>query len=131
MGPMGMAAGALFTHKPISMEMPTHTYNITSETHKIDDRSVILNYYSDIYNFLQTYLPEKKHGIVLEIEKKKAVMEQESRAALPENKVILLQESDDTAQFERKIKKLKFMYDNGLLTEEEFAAEKSKLLSQI
>ena len=62
------------------------SFSIDSDIKKIDDRSVILNFYSemkkqyidielprDIYNFLQTYLPEKKYGIVDELEKKTIV----------------------------------------------------------
>lgn len=144
-GTMGLAAGALLTHKPAEIEMPNQEFNISSEDHKIDDRSVILNYYSevkrqymdvelpmDIYNFLQTYLPEKKYSIVIEIEKKNAVENQENSVASIETKVTeqITQKSGMEA-FENKIKKLKMMYDNGILTEEEFIKEKKSILSEI
>ena len=86
-GTMGMIAGAAISHKPaeniISQENSSNI-SISSSIHKIDDRNVILNYYSDtikqfadielpydIYNFLQTYLPEKKYEIVINLEKDK------------------------------------------------------------
>ncbi|MBO5372239.1 MAG: SHOCT domain-containing protein [Lachnospiraceae bacterium] len=146
-GPMGMATGALLTHKPMKMETPTIDFNISSEDHRIDDRSVVLNYYSDkkqqfidielpsdIYNFLQTYLPERKYGIVLELEKKNAVKEYEENNTLAiqghEMKKLEIN-VDDTEQFEKRIKKLKIMYDNGILSEEEFIEEKKRILSEL
>ncbi len=145
LGPMGMAAGAVLSHKPTNMEMPQSSFDISSEIQKIDDRSVILNYFSDnrqqyidielpadIYNFLQTHLSEKKYGIVLEIEKKKAMKQhdQNEQELLIQNTTNMISDND-TDTFESKVKKLKLMYDNGLLTEEEFASEKKKLLSQL
>ena len=140
-GTMGLAAGALLTHVPSKVEMPTSTFNISSEVHKIDDRSVVLNYYSDakqqymdmelpadIYNFLQTHLPEKKYGIVVEIEKKNAV---KNITSIEGKSVEKITQNDDMSAFENKIKKLKMMYDNGILTEEEFVAEKKRILSEI
>ena len=140
-GTMGLAAGALLTHKPTKIETPTNTFNISSEVHKIDDRSVVLNYYSDIkqqymdielpadiYNFLQTHLPEKKYGIVVEIEKKNAVKDITS---IEEKSVEQIVQNDDMSAFENRIKKLKLMYDNGILTEEEFIAEKKRILSEL
>ena len=142
LGPMGMAAGAVLSHKPMNVEMPQNSFEISSEVHEIDDRSVILNYFSDnrqqyidielpadIYNFLQTHLSEKKYGIVLEIEKKNAVKLHEQQVL--ERSTVNTISDNNTDAFEGKIKKLKFMYDNGLLTDEEFAAEKKKLLSQL
>lgn len=144
-GPMGMAAGALLTHKPAKMEMPGSTLSISSEPHKIDDRSVILNYYSDtkqqlidielpadIYNFLQTYLPEKRYGIVSEIEKKNAVKQYERTTEAIEGAAPqMLTASNDMEVFENRIKKLKIMYDNGILSEEEYANEKKRILSEL
>lgn len=59
------------------------SFYLDSDIKKIDDRNIILNFYSeakkqyidielpkDIYNFLQTYFPEKKYSIVNELEKK-------------------------------------------------------------
>ena len=72
-GFMGMAAGALFSYEPAKQEPINTSFKLDSEVIKIDDRNVILNFYSDekkqyidielpqdTYNFLQTYLPEKK-----------------------------------------------------------------------
>lgn len=86
-GTMGMIAGAAISHKPaenIISQENSNNISISSSIHKIDDRNVILNYYSDtikqfadielpydIYNFLQTYLPEKKYEIVINLEKGK------------------------------------------------------------
>lgn len=123
LGPMGMAAGALLTHKPTMIELPNIELNVESSLTKIDERNVILNYYSDtqkqyidmelpqeIYNFLQTYLGEKRYEIVMEEEKIKA------------SQAIQLED------FKIKLEKLKMMYDMGILTELEFDNEKMKLL---
>ena len=69
-GMMGMTAGALLTYKPAQTNSGTTRFEIESNAKKIDERSVILNFYSDtkkqyidielpadLYNFLQTYLP--------------------------------------------------------------------------
>ena len=71
-GFMGMALGATLTYKPAEQKPVETTFKIDSDIKKIDDRSVIINFYSDIkkqyvdielpqdiFNFLQTYLPEK------------------------------------------------------------------------
>ena len=42
-----------------------------------------------------------------------------------------ISDQSDMGSFEKRVKKLKMMYDNGLLSEEEFAKEKAKLLEQI
>ena len=150
LGPMGMAAGALFSQKPSAITMPSTSFNLSSEIHKIDDRSVILNYYSDlkkqfmdielpmdIYNFLQTYLPEKKYGIVLEIEKQKAIKQHTDQLELETKEAgLTIEEKKNNIEseeeiFQNKIRKLKMMYDNGLLSDEEFAEEKRKILSQL
>lgn len=83
---MGMAVGTALTYKPAEQKAVNTSFSIDSDIKKIDDRSVILNFYSDIkkqyidielpqdiYNFLQTNLPEKKYGIVDELEKKTVV----------------------------------------------------------
>ena len=144
-GPMGMMAGALLTYKPAEMKMPETSAQITSEAHRIDERSVILNYYSDVkqqlidielpadcYNFLQTYLPEKRHSIVMELEKEtiKNVQGIETeRPQIPEQKAVQIGTDESMEEFENRVKKLKIMYDNGLLSEEEFLNEKKKLLN--
>lgn len=133
-GPMGMAAGAVLSQKPLRVSFPSNSFDISSEIQRIDDRSVILNYFSDVrkqyidivlpadsFNFLQTHLAEKKYSIVLEIEKNNAVTTNEN------SKI----NNSDTEAFEKKVKKIKFMYDNGLLSDEEYIVEKQKLLSQI
>ena len=143
LGPMGMAAGAVLTYKPQNVTLPDNNYELSSETKTIDDRSVILNFFSDakrqyidielpadIYNFLQTHYPEKKYDIVLELEKETAVKEQKQLTTVQE-KTEQIPVKDDMDSFENKVKKLKLMYDNGLLTDEEFAKEKERLLAQI
>ena len=97
LGPMGMAAGAVLTHKPQNVTLPGNSYELSSETKTIDDRSVILNFFSetkrqyidielpaDIYNFLQTHYPEKKYDIVLELEKETAVKGQKQLSTVQE-----------------------------------------------
>ena len=50
---------------------------------------------------------------------------------LAENRKAFLTENNNTDAFEAKIKKLKIVYDNGILSDEEFSEEKKKLLSQL
>ena len=149
-GMMGMTAGALLTYKPAQTNSGTTRFEIESNAKKIDERSVILNFYSDtkkqymdielpadIYNFLQTYLPEKKHNIVLELEKKAAVQQAskqiESGEVLrvitdnPQNEIV----NNQMETFKIKVEKLKIMRDADLLTEEEFKAEKAQLLTML
>lgn len=149
-GMMGMTAGALLTYKPAQLKGGTIRFELESDAKKIDERSVILNFYSDtkkqyidielpadIYNFLQTYLPEKKHNIVLELEKKVAVQQAAKQIESGE----VLRVASDNIQggsvdnqmdvFKLKVEKLKMMRDADLLTEEEFKAEKAKLLGML
>lgn len=155
-GSMGMIGGALLSYQPSRMTFPTTTFKIDSAEKQIDDRSVILNYYSDqkkqyidielpanSYNFLQTYLPEKKYGIVSELEKRSAIhqfsdqIERGEYLTAPSEykkieqnaKTERIEDTMDT--FERKVKKLKIMLDNGVLTQEEFEVEKRRLLDEL
>lgn len=147
-GPMGMIGGALFSSKPAHYETPTTTLDISSELQKIDERNVILNYYSDahgqyidielpadIFNFLQTHLPDKKHAIVIELEKTVAVRDT-IESLPPAQGTPKLQQpaasvSDDIDSFRQKAEKLKIMYEAGLITDEEFATQKAELMKQI
>lgn len=155
LGPMGMAGGALFSHKPSKIDMPATNFNISSDIKKIDDRNVILNYYSDvhkqyidielpadIYNFLQTYISDKKYDIVMELEKKSAVYQAikqiESGSFLNgttssqyNNEMETKQNNDGMTVFKQKLEKLKLMHDAGILTDTEFDVEKKKLLELI
>lgn len=147
-----MAIGAALTYKPAEQKPVNTSFSIDSDIRKIDDRSVILNFYSDtkrqyidielpqdIYNFLQTYLPEKKYGIVDELEKKTVVHQSAdiiSEGSLlkvdvkPELPTIESQEKS-MEEFKIKIEKLKMMKEAGLLSDEKFAEEQAKLLSMI
>ena len=151
-GYMGMAIGAALTYKPAEQKPVNTSFSIDSDIRKIDDRSVILNFYSDtkrqyidielpqdIYNFLQTYLPEKKYGIVDELEKKTVVHQSAdiiSEGSLlkvgvkPEVPTIESREKS-MEEFKIKIEKLKMMKEAGLLSDEKFAEEQAKLLSMI
>ena len=147
-GAMGMAAGAMLSYKPAKMEPTKTTFDISSETHKIDDRNVILNFYSEskkqfvdlelpqnIYNFLQTYLPEKKYDVVLELEKAAIVQSSvDIKSALnapQEQPKLPATEENSMVLFKQKVQKLKLMYDAGLLTDDEFKEERAKLLNSI
>lgn len=149
-GMMGMTAGALLTYKPAQTKGGTTRFELESDAKKIDERSVILNFYSDtkkqyidielpadIYNFLQTYLPEKKHNIVLELEKKAAVQQASKQI---ESGEVLRVASDNSQKdivdnqmeaFKIKVEKLKMMRDADLLTEDEFRIEKEKILQML
>lgn len=152
-GMLGMTAGALLSYKPTQTEGTKTDFTINSDTKQIDSRSVILNFYSDIkkqyidielpkdiYNFLQTYLPEKKYNIVLELEKKTVIhhaipqIESGKPLSSPFEKVSGIeakQNISSTADFKQKVEKLKIMKDAGLLTDEEFNLEKAKLLETL
>ena len=147
-GLMGMATATLMSYKP-AQQKPTETqFEITSDTKRIDERNVLLNFYSnernqyidielpqEIYNFLQTHLPEKKHEIVSEVEKHFVINKTvdspqkldapSAKATLPDSDKLSL---DD---FREKVEKLKIMKEAGLLSNENFQDEKSKLLTLI
>lgn len=151
-GLMGIALGTALTYEPIKQEPATANLTIDSDIKKIDSRNVILNFYSeskkqfidielpqDIYNFLQTYLPDKKLGIVEEIEKKAAITNSvtptnNTTSVLPltaEETIEKHQKIISSNDFKLKIEKLKMMQDAGLLSDNEFDIEKKKLLEQI
>lgn len=155
-GVMGMALGAALTYKPAEQKATNTSFSIGSDIKKIDDRSVMLNFYSemkkqyvdielprDIYNFLQTYLPEKKFGIVDELEKKTIVhqsddiikngslLKTDMRSDLSSIEQKGIQETDAMEDFKLKVGKLKMMKDAGLLSDEKFAEEQEKLLNMI
>lgn len=142
-GVLGMGIGAALTYKPPSIE-PTNThFNLDSDIKKIDERSIMLNFYSDIkkqfidielpqdiYNYLQTYLPEKKYSTVDELERKSVVhqsmdliksggllkVSEVSRGELPSDGL----ETDSISEFKKKVEKLKIMKEAELLSEAEF-----------
>lgn len=134
-GPMGMAIGAMASYKPAEYVPPTYVpakLNINSDINKIDERSVILNYYSqqhkqyidielpqEIFNFLQTFLPDKKYAIVIEKEK---------QSAISSNNQSLPMDSNNTIQ---RLQKLKQLYEMELISEEEYSEKKSAILSEI
>ena len=155
-GFMGMALGAALTYKPAERTAISTSFSIDSDIKKIDDRSVMLNFYSemkkqyidielpqDIYNFLQTYLPEKKYGIVDELEKKTVV--RQSADIIEQGRLLKadiqsdiqsieqkkMQETDAMENFKLKVEKLKVMKEAGLLSDEKFAEEQEKLLNMI
>lgn len=152
-GLMGMAAGAALTYKPAEQTPSSASFSIDSGVKRIDDRSVMLNFYSDakkqyvdielpqdIYNFLQTHLPEKKYGIVDELEKKAVLSQSAGRMenggllmAAADHRQVGMKEArgEPMEAFGQKVEKLKMMKEAGLLSEEEFAAEKKKLLSML
>lgn len=147
-GAMGMTTAALMSYKPAQQKPAETHFDLMSETKRIDERNVLLNFYSDdkgqyidielpqeIYNFFQTHLPEKKYEIVSEVEKhnavnkaiddQKSINAPETKAALPNAEKLSFDE------FKEKVDKLKIMKDAGLLSDEEFNAEKTKLLALI
>lgn len=151
-GLMGMAVGAALTHKPVEQKPVQTEFSIDSDIRTVDDRNVILNFYSDskeqyvdielpydIYNFLSTYLPEKKYSIVEELEKR-TVLQQSGNAAVNGNLLTSssqhvqgIEAKDENSEdvFARKIRKLKMMRDEGLLSDEEFDNKRKELLDMI
>lgn len=147
-GLSGMALGAALTYKPGETVLPNTSFEASSTNRKIDERSVVLNFYSqekkqfidielplEIYNFLQTFLPEKKYSVVQELEKRTLA---DAALGLPDTKSVTLLESSqedtheaDFAEFKRKVEKLKFMQDAGLLSDEEFNEQKQKLINSL
>ena len=153
-GMMGMAAGALLTYKAAKTEAVATNFQIDSDAKKIDERSVMLNFYSDLkrqyidielpndcYNFLQTHLAEKRYNIVLELEKKAAVEQASGQienretpqisSNAPVEAISAHQGEDSMESFKQKVNKLKMLKESGILTEEEFNIEKAKLLDTI
>ena len=142
-GPMGLAVGAMMGYNKMreeSASIVSTTLNIDSVTKRIDERSVIFNYFSDknqqymdiefpqeTYNYLQTHLAEKKYDIVLAIEKQ--------TYASKANQISIEDKRVDTKmsiqEFEDAVKKLKLMKDNELISEEEFIKKKESLLLHI
>lgn len=148
-GPIGMAAATLMSYKPSQQKQSETHFDLSSETKRIDERNVILNFYSDerkqyvdielpqdTYNFLQTYLPDKRYSIVTELEKHTAVQniaQGTARLDAPADTPKLPKEKTKLSidEFKEKVEKLKIMYEAGMLTDVEFANAKTELLSSI
>lgn len=144
-GPMGLAIGAMSGYKPAHFqEKDLNKVVLKSGVQTIDDRSVILNYYAgkhkqymdvelpqDIYNFLQTHLAEKKYDIVLSVEKKTYGGTEISNTNTSDTMRIDTSAKMSLDDFEVAVKKLKIMFDNGLITEEEFMKKKTDFLNSI
>lgn len=148
-GPIGMATAALMSYKPAQQKQAETHFDISSETKRIDERNVILNFYSDekkqyidielpqnIYNFLQTYLPDKRYSIVTELEKHAAVQNASNSVELleppksvPELPQVKQKLSID--EFKKKVEKLKILYEAGMLTDEDYAKAKMELMLNI
>lgn len=148
-GPIGMATAALMSYKPAQQKQAETHFDISSETKRIDERNVILNFYSDekkqyidielpqnIYNFLQTYLPDKRYSIVTELEKHAAVQNASNSVELleppksvPELPQVKQKLSID--EFKEKVEKLKILYEAGMLTDEDYAKAKMELMLNI
>lgn len=150
---MGMAAGAALTYQPMEQKPVEANFAINSDVRMIDDRNVILNFYSDskeqyidielpynVYNFLLTYLPEKKYGIVDELEKRTAVHQSAklieggdllSTPASQTARKIEAENEDNDIIFAQKVKKLKMLKEAELISKEEFDAKRKELLDMI
>lgn len=142
-GPMGMAVGAMASYKPMEYKPPEYTpesLNVKSTIQRIDERSVILNYYSqehkqfmdvefpqDTFNFFQTFLPQKKYDVVIELEKVQAKQSQ----TVSNNNSTNIKISLDTESIKQRLKNLKELYDEELITEDEFFNRKKEILSEI
>ena len=93
------------------------------------------------YNFLQTYLPEKRYSIVDELEKKSVIHRSsdliESGELLKEaekdkaDKKKSAKSAEDISDFKVKVEKLKIMKEAGLLSDEEFREQRDKLLEEV
>lgn len=141
-GPMGMAIGTMASYKPSEYKPPKYTpekLKVNSEPIRIDERSIILNYYSkeykqfkdielpaDIFNFFQTYLPQKKYDVVIELEKSQAKQLQQ-----PLDNVRIQQDSSDIESIKQRLKNLKELYIDELISEEEYLNRKKEILSEI
>ena len=140
-GLMGMTLGAALTYKPSEQE-PVHTsFSIDSDIQKIDDRSVLLNFYSDAKKqYIDIELPQDLYNFF----QKKTVVHQSTEviengsllkvAVKPEIPFVESKEISQTTtmeDFKQKVEKLKIMKDAGLLSDEEFKEEQSKLLNMI
>jgi DNA replication initiation complex subunit (GINS family) len=100
---------------------------------------------AEIYNFLQTHIPEKKYAIVVEIEKQSAVRKSTKTIEISEihqtpqadknepmkGKSGVSKQEQQIRDFEIKVKKLKLMHDSGILTDKEFRKLKNELLNSL
>lgn len=114
--------------------------NFYSETKK---QYIDIELPQDIFNFLQTYLPEKKYGIVNELEKKTVV--HQSTDIIENGSLLKVAVKSETSSIEQKetteinsmenfklkVEKLKMMKEAGLLSDEKFEQEQAKLLDMI
>lgn len=140
-GPMGMAVGTMASYKPSEYTPPQYnpgSFNINSTCTRIDERSVILNYYSDehkqymdielphdIFNFLQTHYSEKKYDIVIELEKQsaaKTLTPTISPVSDNNNKVLSIKE---------RLANLKDLYENELISLNDYESRKKEILSEM
>lgn len=142
-GHMGMGVGAMMTYKPMEQKPISASLKLDSDIKTIDDRNVLLNFFSDTrkqfidielpketYNFLQTYIPAKKYEIVEELEKRSVFHDVENEKQRGEN---IKENKDDTLlkEFNSSVKKLMIMKDAGLISVEEFEEKKNQLLESI
>ena len=84
---------------------------------------------------------EKKYNIVLELEKKAAIHQATDKiesgellrvaSGVGNSQLEDKQSKDSMTEFKQKVEKLKMMKDAGLLSDEEFSAEKEKLLGML
>lgn len=139
-GTLGMTVGMIKGYKPSEYNAGSGYINITSTTEKIDDRNVILNYYSqakrqyidielpqDIYNYLQTYLPDKKYDIVIEVEKHDTIYDKMQIESTSNKNIALASEES----FKDRVDKLLLLKEMGLITEEEYEIKRKELLEMI
>lgn len=150
-GQMGMTAGALLGYKGGHFENNLDEHkglNISSSTERIDDRSVILNFYSDknkqytdielpheIYNFLQTHLAEKKYDIVLANEKHSYISGDRTTISGKQQSMIEMDGVSNNKmsleEFDIAVKKLKLLVENDLISQDEFNEKKKELMDNI
>ena len=142
-GTMGLAGGALLSAKPSSYSTPENKIDISSTIQQINDKNVLLNYYSDMrkqfldmqlpseaYNFLQTYIPEKRYEIVTELEKQAAISKNKEEIVEPSIKGNG-QQKISMDEFKASVDKLKYMYESGMITEDVYETKKIELMNQI
>lgn len=146
-GPMGMAIGAMAGYKPAEYTPPTYTpghMEVQSNQVRIDERSVILNYYSDehkqymdielpqdIFNFLQTHYAEKKYDIVIELEKQNAASANKQISSNNSSTELFENTTDKKTYIKQRLADLKELFEDGLINETDYETRKKEILSEI
>jgi hypothetical protein len=124
-GGVGAIIGGQSQTEAIQSELITHDERVVViSTLTKNGLAVRLTCSTEIYEPLNTWIPEKNKAILDVIQQKKII-----EAAVPSNRPVTVETSEATVI--EKIKKLQQLRDSGLIDDAEFQARKSKLLDTL